>query len=64
MKFNFEFEEDNDTVHFAFARPVTYTDILEGLHNSEKSLMPPPKKVGVSKKISKMKIPDDKKDKD
>ena len=68
LKFNFEFEEDDDTVYFAFARPVTYTDILEDLHNSEKLLMPPPKKAGVSKKVSKTTskglIPDDKKEKD
>mgnify|MGYP000868842157 CR=1 FL=1 len=55
LKFNFEFEEDNDTIFFAFAKPMPYTQILEDLHNSEKSLMPPPKKV-VAKKVSKMKV--------
>lgn len=39
---------------------MPYTQILEDLHNSEKSLMPPPKKV-VAKKVSKTKI-EDKKD--
>ena len=40
LKFHYEFEFDDDTVYFAFSRPLTYTDILTDLHKTEKAIMP------------------------
>lgn len=40
LRFKYTFEHDDDTVYFAFSKPVTYTDILEDLHRKEKLLCP------------------------
>jgi len=40
LQFKYEFEFDDDTVYFSFAKPITHTDILTDLHNKEKSLLP------------------------
>lgn len=68
LRFKYKFEHDNDTVYFAFSRPITYTDILEDLHRKERLLCPkghggvavapapallmPPKKPPLSKQLS------------
>lgn len=40
LQFKYKFEFDNDTVYFSFAKPITYSEILEDIHNKERSLMP------------------------
>jgi hypothetical protein len=60
LKFSYEFQEEGDTVYFSFAKPIPYTEILTDLHNAEKQLLPPPKKLQVAKKTSKMKQEEEK----
>lgn len=36
LRFSFEFQEEGDTVFFAFAKPIPYTEILSDLHHFEK----------------------------
>jgi len=40
LRFKYEFEFDDDTVYFSFAKPVTHTAILQDLHDKERILMP------------------------
>ena len=40
MKFTYKFEYDDDSVHFAFSQPYTYSEILYDIHNKEMSLAP------------------------
>jgi hypothetical protein len=40
LQFNHKFEFDDDTVYFAFAKPITYTEIMEDIHNKERCIMP------------------------
>lgn len=40
LKFKYVFEHDDDTVYFAFSKPITYTDILSDLHSRERNLCP------------------------
>ena len=40
LQFKYQFEFDDDTVYFSFAKPYTYSEILSDLHKKEKSLMP------------------------
>lgn len=53
LRFTYEFKYDDDSVYFAFAKPITYTDILSDLHRKEKLLIP--KNQGAQKGVSKTK---------
>lgn len=40
LRFQYTFEHDDDTVYFAFSKPITYSDILEDLHRRERMICP------------------------
>ena len=40
LRFKYTFEHDDDTVYFAFSKPITYSDILEDLNRKERLLCP------------------------
>jgi hypothetical protein len=39
LKFEIEFAHENDTVHFAFAIPYSYSDILSDIIKKEEDLL-------------------------
>jgi len=40
MRFKYTFEQDDGIHYFAFSQPITFTEILQEIHNKEKTLMP------------------------
>lgn len=52
LRFQYEFENDDDSVYFAFSEPITYTEILEDLHKKEKYLMP---RINVNESVTSIK---------
>ena len=52
LRFQYEFENDDDSVYFAFSEPITYTEILDDLHTKEKFLMP---RINVNESVTSIK---------
>lgn len=52
LRFKYEFEHDDDTVYFSFAKPVTYSEILTDIHNKEMEIMPTQQRLELSKSTS------------
>ena len=40
LRFRYTFPEEDSTMYFSFSQPITFTEILQEIHDKEKLLMP------------------------